>query len=74
MYVYTLYFIIYLTKIFIETKLKKSEFNKFEPRLKFAKNRVQLSVGLNFKTFNTISSGTNHIWAASQIKAAAQIL
>ena len=35
-------------------------------RLKFIKNWFQLSAGLNL--------GTNHIWAASQIQAAAQIL
>ena len=27
----------------------ESEFNEFEPRLKSAKNRVQLSAGLNFE-------------------------
>ena len=47
-----------------------SEFNEFEPRLKSAKNRLQLSAGLNLEKNNTILSGTNHIWASS----AAQIL
>ena len=42
------------------------EFNEFEPRLKSAKNRFQLSAGLNLETLNTILSGTNYIWAASQ--------
>ena len=43
------------------------KFNDFEPCLKSAKNRFQLSAGLNLETLNTIWSGTNHIWAASQI-------
>ena len=38
-----------------------SEFNEFEPRLTSAKNRFQLSAGINLKIFNTILSGTNHI-------------
>ena len=38
-----------------------SEFNEFEPRLKSAKNRFQLSAGLNLEKLNTILSGTNHI-------------
>ena len=49
---------------FSETK-SKSEVNEFEPRLKPAKNRFQLSARLNLETLNTILSGTNHIWAAS---------
>ena len=52
----------------------ESEFNEFEPRLKSAKNRFQLSAGLNLDILNSILSGTNHIWAASQILAAAQTL
>ena len=43
------------------------EFNEFEPRRKSAKNRFQLSSGLNFEAMNTILSGTNYIWAAAQI-------
>ena len=39
----------------------ESKFNEFEQRLKSAKNRFQLSDGLNHKTLNTILSGTNHI-------------
>ena len=39
----------------------ESEFNEFEPRLKSAKNRFQLSAGLNLETLNTILSGTNHV-------------
>ena len=35
--------------------------------IKAAKNRYKLSASLNFKTLNTILSGTNHIWAAAQI-------
>ena len=52
----------------------ESEFNEFEPRLKCAKNGIKLNVSLNLKTLNTIFCGTNHIWAASQIKTTAQIL
>ena len=37
------------------------EFNEFEPRLKSAKNRFQLSAGLNLETLNTILSRTNQI-------------
>ena len=37
------------------------EFIEFEPRLKSAKKRFQLSAGLNLKKLNTILSGTNHI-------------
>ena len=36
----------------------ESEFNEFEPRLKSAKNRFQLSAGTNFETLNKILSGT----------------
>jgi len=39
----------------------ESEFNEFESRLIFSKNRFQLSAGLNLETLNTILSGTNHI-------------
>ena len=38
-----------------------SEFNEFEPRLKFAKNWFQLSAGLNLETLDTNLSETNHI-------------
>ena len=34
-----------------------SEFNEFELRLKSAKNRFQLSAGLNLEKLNTIFSG-----------------
>ena len=37
------------------------EFKDSEPRFKSAKPRVKLSAGLNLETFDTISSGTNHI-------------
>ena len=37
------------------------EFNEFEPRPQSAKNRFQLSAGLNLETLNTILSETNHI-------------
>ena len=39
----------------------ESELNDFEPRLKSAKTRFQLSAGLNLETLNTILSGTSHI-------------
>ena len=35
-----------------------SEFNEFEPRLKSAKNRFQLSADLKLEKLNTILSGT----------------
>ena len=38
-----------------------SEFNEFEPRLKFAKNLFYLSADLNLETLNTILNETNHI-------------
>ena len=41
--------------------LQVSEFNEFEPRLKSAINRFQLSAGLNLEKLNSILSGTNHI-------------
>jgi len=41
------------------------EFKEFEPPFKSTKTRFKLSAGLNhliqFKTFETILSGTNHI-------------
>ena len=51
-----------------------SEFNEFKPRLKSGKNRFQLSTGLNIEKFDTISRGTNYIWAAAYNNDAAQIL
>ena len=39
--------------------------HEFEPCLKSAKNRFYLS--LNLETSKTILSGTNPIWAASQV-------
>ena len=39
----------------------ESEFNEFEPRLKSAKNRFQLSAGLNLETLITILTGTDDI-------------
>ena len=66
------------TKLFAKLKIilnqTESDFNEFEPRLKSAKNRFQLSACLSFETLNTILSGTNHIEAATQIQAAAQML
>jgi len=44
-----------------------SEFNEFYPRLKSAKYRFQLIAGLDLEALNTILSGTNNVWAASQI-------
>ena len=42
-------------------KKPEMEFKEFEPRFKFAKTQFKLSAGLNLQTFDTISSGTNHI-------------
>ena len=42
-----------------------TEFNEFKPRLKSAENWFQLSAGLNPEKFDTVLSGTNHIWAAA---------
>ena len=47
--------------IFFNSTFKKSEFIEFQPCLKSAKNRFQLSTGLNLEKFNTILNGTNHI-------------
>ena len=44
----------------------KSEFNEFEPRLKSAKNRFQLSAGLNLEKLNSILSGNNSLNSASE--------
>ena len=44
-----------------------TEYNEFEPRLKSAKNRFQLSRRLNLETLNTILSEINRIWAAAYI-------
>ena len=44
----------------------ETEFKEFKPRRWTAKNRFQLSAGLNLKTLNTISCGTNHVRASSQ--------
>jgi len=43
----------------------KMEFKEFEPRFKSAKTRFKLSAGLNLETFDTILSGSNHIWATA---------
>ena len=52
----------------------EAEFKEFKPRPWFTKNLFKLSTGSNTETLNTISSGTNHVWASSQIWEAAQIL
>jgi len=41
--------------------LSVSKFDKFEPRLKSAKNRFQLSAGLNLEKFDKLLSGINHV-------------
>ena len=41
------------------TERNMSEFNEFEPRLKSAENRLQLSTGLNLETMKQILSGSN---------------
>ena len=38
---------------------------EIKPRRWTAKNRFQLSANANLETLNKISSGTNHVWAAS---------
>ena len=54
-------FITYFSKKIVSLKSSEAEFKEFEPRLKSAKTRFKLSVGLNLETFDTILSGTNHI-------------
>ena len=44
--------------IFIYTEM---EIKEFDPRFKSAKTRFKSSAGINFETFDTIFSGTNHI-------------
>ena len=44
----------YCTVLFIHINCTESEFNKFEPHLKFIKNRFQLSASLYLETLNTI--------------------
>ena len=55
-------------------KSSESEFNEFESRLKSAKNRFQLSAGLDLEKKDTVLNGINHIWSTAYIQAAAQIL
>ena len=38
-----------------------SEFNESKPRIKSAKNRVQLNANLNLETLNMILSGINQL-------------
>ena len=40
----------------------ESKFNEFEPCLKSAKKRFQLSAGLHLETLNTLLRGTNNIF------------
>jgi len=49
---------LYIFKIYPGSE---SELNEFKAHLKSAKNRFQLSAGLNLEILNTILSGTNHI-------------
>ena len=51
------HYVVILTLLYTYSE---SEFNEFEPRLKSAKNRCQLSTGLNLETLITILSGNNH--------------
>ena len=46
---------------------REMECTEFETRFKSAKTRFKLSAGLNLETFDTILSGTNHIYAGAQI-------
>ena len=43
------------------------EFKEFKPRFKSAKPRFKFSADLNLETFDTILSGTNHIYTAAKI-------
>ena len=45
----------------IDDSRPEMEFKELELRFKSAKTRFKLSAGLNFETFDTILSGTNHI-------------
>ena len=56
-----MFFPIALQKNPVPLPCLESEFNEFEPCLKSAKNRFQLSAGLNLETLNTILRGTNRI-------------
>ena len=44
------------------------EFYEFEPRLKSAKNRFQLSVSFNLEKLKIVFYGTNHILQLSNYK------
>ena len=49
-------------KLTIHNWNPEMEFKEFEPRFKSAKTRFKLSACLNRETFDTILSGTNHIF------------
>ena len=51
----------FLQRVSLGIDHPEAEFNEFEPRLKSAKNRFQLSAGFNPEKFNIILSGINHI-------------
>jgi len=53
------FYVVFVLQKYIAKTVAK--FNEFKPSLKSAKNRFQLSAGLNLETLNTILSETNHI-------------
>ena len=57
----------YIYKLKLNKDWIEAEFQEFQPRRWNAKNRFQLSADSNLETLNSISSGTNNVWAASQI-------
>ena len=66
--VYHVYILLYILIIFFAPNkdylvilCQESKFNEFEPCLKSAKNRFQLSAGLNLEILKTILSVNNHI-------------
>ena len=59
----------YISFYIIHMNYTESEFNEFEPRLKSAKTLVSIERRLKSWTLNTILSGTNYIWVASEVVA-----
>ena len=47
--------------LIFQARNSEMEIKEFDPRFKSAKTRFKLSAGINFETFDTIFSGTNHI-------------
>ena len=60
---YSNFMLVILVKLVLKVTIiihTEFEFNEFELRLKSAKDRIQLSAGLNLETTNMILSGTIH--------------